>query len=94
MAVYYLVDKYNTSGGLKQISVLEAIKLGAYMPYSDMQIETRKIGNNGTIEDFKRFARVNHCKILTDAEFEAYLVRLPMDEQDKHRDFIKDMLQR
>lgn len=94
MAVYYLVDKYNTTGGLKQISVLEAIKLGAYMPYSDRQIKTRKIGDNGTMEDFKRFARANHCKILTDAEFEAYLVRLPMEEQDKHRDFIKEMLQR
>lgn len=94
MAVYYLVDKYNTFGGLKQIGVLEAIKLGAYMPYSDKQVKTRKIGDNGTMEDLKRFARANHCKILTDAEFEAYLVRLPMEEQDKHRDFIKDMLQR
>lgn len=94
MVVYYLVDKYNTAGGLKQISVLDAIKLGYYMPYSDRQIKTRKIGDNGTMEDFKRFARANHCKILTDAEFEAYLVRLPMEEQDKHRDFIKEMLQR
>ena len=94
MAVYYLVDKYNYSGGLKQIGVLEAIILCAYMPYSDKQVKTRKIGDNGTMEDLKRFARANHCKSLTDAEFEAYLVRLPMEEQDKHRDFIKDMLQR
>lgn len=94
MAVYYLVDKYSTTGGLKQISVLEAIKLGYYMPYSDMQIKTRKIGDNGTMEDFKRFARAGHFKILTDTEFEAYLVRLPMVEQDKHRAFIKEMLQR
>lgn len=94
MAVYYLVDKYNYSGGLKQIGVLEAVKLGAYMPYSDRQIKTRKIGNNGTMEDFKRFARANHCKILTEAEFDAYLGRLSMEEQDRHRNFINEMLQR
>lgn len=94
MAVYYLVDKYNTSGGLKQISVFEAIKLGCYMPYSDMQIKSRKIGDNGTIEDFKRFAMVNHCRILTDAEFESHLIMLSMPDQDSHRDWIKTMLNR
>lgn len=91
MAVYYLV--YGDEKGVK-MSKMEAIRNGLYMPYSDLQIKTRKVGNNGTMEDFKRFAKANNSSILSEGDFEAYLVRLPEGEQYKHKNFIEEMLRR
>lgn len=87
MAVYYMV--YGKGKGK-----MEAIRSGLYMPYSDLQIKTRKVGNNGTMADFKQFAKANHSSILSEGDFEAYLVRLPEAEQDKHREFITEMINR
>lgn len=94
MAVYYLVDRYDFTGGVHRIGKLEAIADGLYMPYSDLQIKTRKVGDLGTMADFKRFANANKCDILTETEFEWYLCKLPVSLQDKHRAFINSMLNR
>lgn len=71
---------------------LEAIKDGSWSPWNENRIKGAFNFNQGTMSDFKRFAKDNKFDILSEDEFWAIAGELSETEQQQCKSFIELIL--
>lgn len=71
---------------------LEAVRDGSWWPWNEHKIKMCFNFHQGTMSDFKRFAKDNKFDILSEDEFWAIAGQLSETEQQQCRSFIELML--
>lgn len=86
---YFLIDSFDRGCcGKRYPNLKAAIIDGGYSVWTERKIKSAFNFGAGTAKDFKRFAKCNFCKIVSEPDFYKLLEKIEPRERLAHINFI------